>query len=78
MRLIPYIDKEWVEIPHVLLTYEEDQYPSILDLDIENDELWYDAITDDHEYHINQSFDEYGNYCHRVEVPEASIEAIDQ
>ena len=39
-----------------------------MDLDIQNDELWYDSVTNDHEYPINQLFDEYGNYRQRVEV----------
>ena len=77
MRLRPYTEKEWGELPHVLFTSEEDWDPSTLDLDIDNDELWYDAITDNHEYPINQRFDEYGNYRHRVEVQAASIEDID-
>ena len=68
LRLRPYTDKEWQELPHVLLTSEEDLYSSTFDLDIDNDEIWYDAITDDHEYPLSQRFDEYGNYCHRFEV----------
>ena len=68
MKLRPYTDKEWGELPHVILTSEEDWDPSTMDLDVKNDELWYDSVTDDHKYSINQRFDEYGNYRHRVEV----------
>ena len=68
MKLRPYTDKEWRELPHFILTSEEDWDPSTMHLDIKNDDLWYDSVTDDHEYPINQRFDKYGNYRHRVEI----------
>ena len=48
-----------------------------MDLDIQNDELWYNSVTDDHEYPINQRFDEYGNYRQRVEIQSTYVEPVD-
>ena len=76
MNLRPYTDKEWEELPHVILTSEEEWDPSKLDLDVDKDEDWYDAISDENHYTINQKFDEYGNYRHRVEVQSTSIKSI--
>ena len=52
MKLRPYTDKEWGELPHVILTSEEDWDPSTMDLDVQDDELWYDSIADNHQYPI--------------------------
>ena len=44
MALRPYSDKEWNSLPHVILTSEVEWDPSVLDLDIDDDQEWYDAI----------------------------------
>ena len=53
MKIRPYTDKEWKELPHVILTSEEDWDSSGLNLDIDNENLWYDSITDDYKYPIS-------------------------
>ena len=77
MKLRPYTNKEWTDLPHVMLTSEEDWDPSTLDLDITDDEDWFDAISDNHEYMINSSFDEFGDYRKRVEVQQHSALSIE-
>ena len=72
MKLRPYTDKEWETLPHVFLKSEEDWDSSKLDLEVDSDDNWYDAIADDNDYTINQKFDEFGNYRDRVEVQEAT------
>ncbi len=46
MTIHPYTDKEWDDLPHVILTSELDWDPGQLDLTLEDDENWYDAISD--------------------------------
>lgn len=47
-------------------------------MDIDDDKLWYDAITDDHEYPLSQRFDEYGNYRPPFEVQSILVESVDK
>ncbi len=77
MKLRPYTDKEWESLPHVFLTSDNNWDPSILDLNIDDDELWFDSISDDHEYPISHRYDEYGNYRNRVEVQSSTTTLIE-
>ena len=60
------------------MTSEEDWDPSILDLDITEDENWFDAISGNHEYMINSPFDEFGDYRKRFEVQQHSYLSIEE
>ena len=68
MYLRPYSDKEWNTLPHVILTSEVEWDPSVLDLDIDDNQEWFDAISDDPDCPSLQLFDAYGDYLKRVEV----------
>ena len=61
MYLRPYSDKEWNDLPHVILTSEKEQDPSVLDLDIDDDQEWFDTISDDPDCSSLQLFDAYGD-----------------
>ena len=67
MAIRPYTNREWDELPHVILTDELDWDPTVLDHDPEEaDDQWHDAVEAlEVDPHINL-FDEYGNYRHRV------------
>ncbi len=73
MTIRPYTDKEWEELPHVILTSEIDWDPGQLDLTLEDDENWYDAISDLAADPFTNLFDEYGDYRHRVEVQSTKV-----
>jgi len=75
MTIHPYTDKEWEDLPHVILTGELDWDPGQLDLTLEDDEHWYDAISDLIPDPFTNLFDEYGDYRHWVEVQ--STEVVD-
>jgi hypothetical protein len=66
----PYTDAEFDSLPHVILTSDVDWNPRVLDFDIDNDDAWYDAISDN----VNHSelFDVFGNDKGRVDELEAS------
>ena len=68
MSLRPYSDKEQDNLPHVILTSEAEWYPSVLDLDIDDDQELYDAFSNDSDYTSLQFFDTYGDYLKLVEV----------
>ena len=58
----PYTDKEWDDLPHVLLTSDSEWDPRVLDHDLDEDEQWFDALTDIPEGTADTLFDEYGDY----------------
>jgi hypothetical protein len=64
----PYTDSEWDTLPHVVLTADQEWHPSVLDNDLEDDEDWYDAISQLPDDPTNQLFDQFGNYRHRTIV----------
>jgi hypothetical protein len=63
MKIRPFTNQEWGTLPHVILTSDDTWNPSILDNELDNDEQWFDTISD---LPDNESlFDECGNYRHR-------------
>jgi len=68
MAICPYMDREWEDLPHVILTSELDWDPGQLDLTLKDNENWYDAISDLAGEPFTNLFDEYGDYQHWVEV----------
>jgi hypothetical protein len=60
----PYTDVEYELLPYVILTSGVDWDPRVLDFDIDDDDDWYDAISDN----VNHSelFDAFGNYKGRT------------
>jgi hypothetical protein len=70
----PYSDSEYDSLPHVILTSDVDWDPRVLDFDINDNDDWYDAISDN----VNHAdlFDAFGNYKGReaeLEVSSADI-----
>jgi Reverse transcriptase (RNA-dependent DNA polymerase) len=68
MNIRPYTDEEWDSYPHVFLTSESEWNPSIMDHDLEEDEQWFDAISDLSADPSTNLFDEFGDYRNRVMV----------
>jgi hypothetical protein len=62
LAIWPCTDHEWDNLPHVILTSELEWDPSVLDHEYKEDEQWGDVPN------INTSFDEVGDYRHRVIV----------
>jgi hypothetical protein len=62
LSIRPYTDHEWDNLPHVILAYEVEWDPSVLDHDFKEDEQWGE-ITE-----MESSFDNVGDYKHRVIV----------
>jgi hypothetical protein len=58
----PYTDHEWDNLPHGILTSELEWDPSVLDCDFNKDEQ-LGEVPD-----LDSSFDEFGDYKHRVIV----------
>ena len=45
MSMRPYIDNEWDDLSHIVLTSDTDWNPSILDNTIDDNEEWLDALS---------------------------------
>ena len=69
----PYTDQEWEDLPHVFMTSDVDWDPSQLDHNLNDDEQWFDAISELQDDSLNSLFDEFGNYRKRVLVNESTI-----
>ena len=50
MKLRPYTNSEWENLPHVIMTSEDTWDPSILDYDNEDDDKWFDSISENTDY----------------------------
>ena len=72
----PYTNKEWEDLPHVTFTSDDHWDPSILDLDLDDDELWYDAVSDLPDDPVNDVFDLQGDYRHLQLVSFAAHQPI--
>jgi len=66
--LHPFTDQEWDSLPHIILTSDTDWNPSVLDVDMDENEAWFDAITDLPPEKPPSAFDEFGDYNKRVMV----------
>ncbi len=66
VKMKPFTDTEWEELPHVVVTSDMPWDPSVLDLNQTEDDEWYDALPDlpDGEHHPN--FTPTGEYKHRT------------
>ncbi len=74
MDMRPYTDREFESYPHVILTSDLPWDPSAFDND-NNDEQWYDAVTDLEHVADDAPFDEYGEYryTHELEATRAKL-----
>ena len=73
LTMHPYTDNEWEALPHVILTSDVDWNPLALDHDLDDDEEWFDAVSDMQAGTTSTLFDEYGNYRKCYVVTEAAI-----
>ena len=46
MTMQPYTDNKWDNLPHLVLTSDTDWDPSVLDNTIDDNETWFDALSD--------------------------------
>jgi hypothetical protein len=68
VQIRPYTDKEWDTLPHVILTSDEDWDPTVLDHTLDDDDEWFDAVSDLQTDPTTNLFDEFGNYRKRTVV----------
>ena len=61
----PFTDDEWNTLPHVIWTSDVEWDPSILDCNIQDEDTWYDAVSDLEGGLIHSPFDEFGRYSYR-------------
>ena len=69
IKIRPFTDDEWDNLPHVVWTSDVDWDPSILDYSFKETDAWYDAQSD-----VNPIFDERGNYRRCVDAQETECE----
>ena len=74
LKIRPYTDGEFDDLPHVFLTSESDWDPSVLDSVGDDDsDMWFDSVSDIEPDPNMQRFDEVGDYRHRVTVQHADF-----
>ena len=66
MTIRPFTDKEWEDLPHVILTADTDWDLTVIDCKLKDGEEWYDTIQNLPEEDLNFPFDDLGDYkdCH--------------
>ncbi len=65
MKMVPNTDKEWNDLPHVILTSSEEWDPTFIDNILTDQDDWYNTLKQYDDGLIQTPFDEYGNYRHR-------------
>jgi hypothetical protein len=73
LAMRPCTDAEYDSLPHVILTGDDNWDPRALDLDIDEDDDWYDAIADNVDH--SALFDAFGDYKGRT--PDLEVSAVD-
>jgi hypothetical protein len=68
MRIRPYTDSKFKELPHVILTIELEWDPSVLGFDLHGHEDWYNTLNHVEDKDGTNIFIEFGKYCQRVVV----------
>ena len=62
MPLRPHTDKEWENLPHIVLISDVDWDPTVLDCSSEDCKEWFDVQTEYVKGPTSKLFDEFGNY----------------
>ena len=57
MTLRPYTDDEWDNLPHVILTSDLDWDPTILDNIIDDNDTWFDSVSNLQDDSVSNLFD---------------------
>jgi hypothetical protein len=71
VQIRPYTDEEWDALPHVILTSNMDWDPTVLDHTRDDDDKWFDAVSDLQNDLTTNLSDEFRNYRkHSVVVEE--------
>ena len=65
LKMTGHTDKEWGELPHVILTGAAQWDPRKLDHSMSDRDGWYDSMKQDGDGLADTLFDELGNYRHR-------------
>jgi hypothetical protein len=74
----PYTDTEWDTLPQVILTPPEEWLLSVLDHELDDDNKWFDALSDLPPDEPGQSiFDEYGELHNHLIVNENMVPSSD-
>ena len=74
MTLRPYTDDEWDYLLHVILTSDLDCDPTILDNIIDDNDTWFDSVSNLQDDAVSNLFDLHGNYRHRHVVHNICID----
>ena len=69
----PYTDDEYNTLPHVIFTSDVDWDPRVLDFDVDGNDEWYDAISDNVDH--ADLFDAFGDYKGRT--PDLDVSTAD-
>ena len=70
MKMEPHTDKEWNDLPHIILTAGDQWDPRVLDHTLTDRDDWYNTLKELDDGLIKTPFDEYGNYRNR-HIPDA-------
>ena len=77
LKMRPCTDEEWDTLPHVILTSDADWDPRALDHSVDDDDDWFDAISDLEANPATNLFDECGECRGRVVAHDAELHCFD-
>ena len=62
IKMRPYTDSEWDELPHVMLVSQNEWNPSVMDYDATNDKGFFDKLSEPDIDYKDHPFDLEGNH----------------
>jgi len=61
LTMRPFTDEEWENLPHLIMTSEEEWDPTMLDFELDEDEEWFDTVEALDQYPYKGIFDQRGD-----------------
>ena len=72
MSMHPLKDSEWDALPHIVMTSPKEWDPSVLNLELEAEENWFDHVDAVEQDPVHNTFDHHGQH-HRQRKPDSIV-----
>ena len=75
MSIRPFTNKEWEDLPHVILTADTDWNPTVINHELDSQEEWFNTMHQPPDPIQDSLFDKMGDYKHAYQVASAIMDS---